>query len=120
MGVTCIGIRSVDAVGRNPDASGEFLVRPILGMALAESIAFYELFLSSFQRPWPKLWTFDFASLFAKFSVDWYLLFIQSLNFLLVSFLLDKFGLKCVIETMAEGRQKYNLGRHMLTKYKKK
>ena len=34
------------AVGRNPGAFGKILVIGILGMALAEAVAFYGLFLS--------------------------------------------------------------------------
>ena len=46
IGVTCIGTKAVDIVGRNPGASGKVLVQSILGMALAEAIAFYALFFS--------------------------------------------------------------------------
>ncbi|MDR1595738.1 MAG: ATP synthase F0 subunit C [Puniceicoccales bacterium] len=46
IGVTCVGAKAVDAVGRNPGASGKILVQSILGMALAEAIAFYALFFS--------------------------------------------------------------------------
>ncbi|MDR2776756.1 MAG: ATP synthase F0 subunit C [Puniceicoccales bacterium] len=46
IGVTCIGTKAVDAVGRNPGASGKILVQSILGMALAEAVAFYALFFS--------------------------------------------------------------------------
>ncbi|MDR1401792.1 MAG: ATP synthase F0 subunit C [Puniceicoccales bacterium] len=46
IGVTFVGTRAVDAVGRNPGASGKILVQSILGMALAEAIAFYALFFS--------------------------------------------------------------------------
>jgi F-type H+-transporting ATPase subunit c len=45
LGVTLIGTKAVDMVGRNPGASGKILVQSILGMALAEAIAFYALFL---------------------------------------------------------------------------
>jgi F-type H+-transporting ATPase subunit c len=44
-GVGLIGARAVEAVGRNPGASGKILVQSILGMALVEAIAFYSLFL---------------------------------------------------------------------------
>ena len=40
-----IGAKAVEAVGRNPSASGAILVQAILGMALAEAVAFYALFL---------------------------------------------------------------------------
>ena len=43
--VGLIGFRAVEAVGRNPGASGKILVQSILGMALAEAIAFYVIFL---------------------------------------------------------------------------
>jgi F-type H+-transporting ATPase subunit c len=33
-------------VGRNPDASAKILVQSILGMALAEAVAFYAIFLA--------------------------------------------------------------------------
>jgi F-type H+-transporting ATPase subunit c len=45
IGVAWIGSKAVEAVGRNPAASGAILVQSILGMALAEAIAFYALFL---------------------------------------------------------------------------
>ncbi|MDR2603648.1 MAG: F0F1 ATP synthase subunit B [Puniceicoccales bacterium] len=45
-----------------------------------------------------------------KFGVDWHLLLIQSLNFLLVTFLLYKFGFKSVINVMAERREKIESG----------
>lgn len=44
-GVAWIGSRAVEAVGRNPGASGKILVQSIIGMALAEAVAFYALFL---------------------------------------------------------------------------
>ncbi|MDR1413819.1 MAG: ATP synthase F0 subunit C [Puniceicoccales bacterium] len=46
LGVTLVGTKAVDAVGRNPGASNKILVQSILGMALAEAIAFYALFFS--------------------------------------------------------------------------
>jgi F-type H+-transporting ATPase subunit c len=45
LGVGFVGTKAVEAVGRNPDASGKILVQGILGMALAEAVAFYSLFL---------------------------------------------------------------------------
>jgi F-type H+-transporting ATPase subunit c len=45
IGVALIGTKAVEAVGRNPNASGKILVQSILGMALAEAVAFYALFL---------------------------------------------------------------------------
>ena len=40
-----IGMKAVEMVGRNPGVSGKILVQSILGMALAEAVAFYSLFL---------------------------------------------------------------------------
>lgn len=45
LGVAWVGGKAVDAVGRNPGASGKILVQSIIGMALAEAVAFYALFL---------------------------------------------------------------------------
>jgi F-type H+-transporting ATPase subunit c len=45
IGVALVGAKSAEAVGRNPAASGKILVQGILGMALAEAVAFYSLFL---------------------------------------------------------------------------
>lgn len=44
-GVAWVGAKAVEAVGRNPGASGKVLVQSIIGMALAEAVAFYALFL---------------------------------------------------------------------------
>jgi len=40
-----VGGKAAEAVGRNPGASGKILVQAIIGMALAEAVAFYVLFL---------------------------------------------------------------------------
>ena len=45
IGVGIVGMKACEAVGRNPDAFGKILVQSILGMALAEAVAFYSLFL---------------------------------------------------------------------------
>lgn len=45
IGVALVGYKAVEAVGRNPGASGKILVQSIIGMALAEAVAFYALFL---------------------------------------------------------------------------
>ena len=45
IGVGLVGAKAVEAVGRNPGASGKILVQAIIGMALAEAVAFYSLFL---------------------------------------------------------------------------
>lgn len=45
LGVGFTGMKAVEAVGRNPGASTKILVQSIIGMALAEAVAFYVLFL---------------------------------------------------------------------------
>lgn len=45
IGVGLIGTKAAESVGRNPGASGKILVQAIIGMALAEAVAFYALFL---------------------------------------------------------------------------
>ena len=45
LGVGMIGMKAVEMVGRNPGVSGKILVQSILGMALAEAVAFYSLLL---------------------------------------------------------------------------
>ncbi len=45
IGVGMVGSKAVEAVGRNPGAFVPVLVLAILGMALAEAIAFYAAFL---------------------------------------------------------------------------
>lgn len=45
IGVGLVGMKAVESVGRNPGASGKVLVQSIIGMALAEAVAFYSLFL---------------------------------------------------------------------------
>lgn len=45
LGVAFVGTKAVEMVGRNPSVSGKILVQSILGMALAEAVAFYALFL---------------------------------------------------------------------------
>lgn len=45
LGVGVVGAKAAESVGRNPDASGKILVQAILGMALAEAVAFYAIFL---------------------------------------------------------------------------
>ncbi len=47
IGVAMIGAKAVESVGRNPEASGKILVQSILGMALAEAVAFYAIFLKA-------------------------------------------------------------------------
>ena len=45
IGVGLVGMKAAEAVGRNPDASTPILVQAIIGMALAEAVACYSLFL---------------------------------------------------------------------------
>ena len=45
IGVGLVGMKGAEAVGRNPDASTPIMVQSIIGMALAEAVAFYSLFL---------------------------------------------------------------------------
>ena len=45
LGVGFVGMKTVEAVGRNPGAFGKIMMLGILGMAFAEAIAFYSLFL---------------------------------------------------------------------------
>jgi len=47
LGVGFVGTKAAEAVGRNPDASGKILVQGIIGMAFAEAVAFYALFLGN-------------------------------------------------------------------------
>ncbi len=45
IGVGMIGMAAAVAVGRNPGAATPILVQSILGIAFAEAIVFYALFL---------------------------------------------------------------------------
>ena len=45
LAVGLIGMKAVDAVGRNPGAATKVLVQSILAIAFAEAIVFYALFL---------------------------------------------------------------------------
>ena len=47
IGVGMIGGAAASAVGRNPGASTKIMVQAILGIAFAEAIVFYALFLAS-------------------------------------------------------------------------
>jgi F-type H+-transporting ATPase subunit c len=46
IGVGLIGMKAMEALGRNPDASGKILPAMLLGMAFAEAIAIYSLILA--------------------------------------------------------------------------
>jgi len=41
-----IGFKAMEAIGRNPEASGKIVPNMILGMAFAEAIAIYSLILA--------------------------------------------------------------------------
>jgi F-type H+-transporting ATPase subunit c len=45
IGVGLVGNKAAESVGRNPAAFGKILTMGLLGMALAEAIAFYALYL---------------------------------------------------------------------------
>lgn len=45
VGVGLVGSKAAEAVGRNPGAFGQVLTIGIIGMALAEAIVFYAIFL---------------------------------------------------------------------------
>ncbi len=46
IGIGLIGAKAMEAVGRNPEASGKVLPAMLLGMAFAEAIAIYSLILA--------------------------------------------------------------------------
>lgn len=46
IGVGLVGAKAAEAVGRNPGASGKILIQSIIGMALAEAVAFYAIFFN--------------------------------------------------------------------------
>ncbi len=46
IGIGLIGMKAMEALGRNPEASGRILPAMLLGMAFAEAIAIYSLILS--------------------------------------------------------------------------
>ncbi|MDR1087438.1 MAG: ATP synthase F0 subunit C [Endomicrobium sp.] len=43
LGIGIIGAKAVEAIGRNPEASGKIMVNMLIAMAFAESIAIYSL-----------------------------------------------------------------------------
>lgn len=45
IGIGLVGMKACEAVGRNPGAFGKVIALALLGMALAEAIVFYALFL---------------------------------------------------------------------------
>ncbi len=46
VGIGLIGAKAMEALGRNPEASGKILPAMLLGMAFAEAIAIYCLILA--------------------------------------------------------------------------
>jgi F-type H+-transporting ATPase subunit c len=46
LGIGFIGMKAVEAIGRNPDAQGKILPAMLLGMAFAEAIAIYALVIA--------------------------------------------------------------------------
>ncbi|RJQ25572.1 ATP synthase F0 subunit C [Candidatus Parcubacteria bacterium] len=46
LGIGLIGAKAMEAIGRNPEASGRILPAMLLGMAFAEAIAIYSLILA--------------------------------------------------------------------------
>ncbi|AKL97947.1 ATP synthase F0 subunit C [Endomicrobium proavitum] len=43
LGIGYIGAKAVEAIGRNPEASGKIMVNMLIAMAFAEAIAIYSL-----------------------------------------------------------------------------
>lgn len=46
LAIGLIGSKAMEAIGRNPEASGKILPAMLIGMALAEAIAIYALILA--------------------------------------------------------------------------
>ncbi len=46
LAIGLIGAKAMEAIGRNPEASGTILPAMLLGMAFAEAIAIYSLILA--------------------------------------------------------------------------
>ena len=46
LGIGLIGMKAMEALGRNPEASGRILPAMLLGMAFAEAIAIYSLVIA--------------------------------------------------------------------------
>jgi F-type H+-transporting ATPase subunit c len=46
IGIGLIGMKAMESIGRNPEASGKIFVPMLLGMAFAEAIAIYSLVVS--------------------------------------------------------------------------
>ncbi|MDP2631429.1 MAG: ATP synthase F0 subunit C [Candidatus Uhrbacteria bacterium] len=46
LGIGLIGMKAMEAIGRNPEATGKLFVPMLLGMAFAEAIAIYALIIA--------------------------------------------------------------------------
>ncbi len=46
LAIGLIGMKAMEAIGRNPESSGKILPAMLLGMAFAEAIAIYSLILA--------------------------------------------------------------------------
>ena len=46
LGIGMIGMKAMEAIGRNPDAQAKILPAMLLGMAFAEAIAIYALVIA--------------------------------------------------------------------------
>ena len=46
LGIGLIGMKAMQAIGRNPEAGGKLFVPMLLGMAFAEAIAIYALIIA--------------------------------------------------------------------------
>lgn len=46
LGIGLIGMKAMEAIGRNPDSAGKVLPPMLLGMAFAEAIAIYALVIA--------------------------------------------------------------------------
>jgi F-type H+-transporting ATPase subunit c len=46
LGIGIIGAKAVEAIGRNPEASGKIMINMLIAMAFAEAIAIYSLIIA--------------------------------------------------------------------------
>lgn len=46
LAIALIGLKAMEAIGRNPEAAGKIMTPMLLGMAFAEAIAIYSLVLA--------------------------------------------------------------------------
>ena len=60
----------------------------------------------------------DFGELFGKFGVDWHLITVQIVNFVIVATILYKFGVKNLMKMMDERREKIKSGLEYADKMK--